>query len=114
MYKSFLVMTLIAASLCSSVYADDDDDDARIDQIKASAAKGNIRSQLELSNMYAEGHVLHQSYRQAMYWLQQAAKQHNADAEFGIGKMYQRGLGVPQDDRQAAAWFARAAADRPS
>lgn len=115
MYKPLLVAMLIAACLCSSVHADDDDDDdARIGQIKASAAKGNTRSQLELSNMYAEGHVIHQSYKHAMYWLQQAAKQHNGDAEFGIGKMYQHGLGVPQDDQKAAEWFARAAADRPS
>jgi TPR repeat protein len=115
MLKHLIVATLLSSLLCGSVFADDDDDDdARIDQLKSSASHGNVRSQLELSNIYQSGRVIPQNYKKALYWLHQAAKQNNADAEFGIGKMYQLGHGVPQSDQEAAKWFARSGTHRPS
>jgi TPR repeat protein len=46
----------------------------------------------------------------ALYWLQQAANQDNADAMQGLGRCYLNGDGAPRDENLGVMWIAKAAA----
>ena len=46
----------------------------------------------------------------ALYWLQQAAQQDNADAMQGLGRCYLSGEGAPRDENLGVMWIAKAAA----
>ncbi|WOO34051.1 sel1 repeat family protein [Diaphorobacter limosus] len=54
------------------------------------------------------------AHKAALYWLQEAAAQDNADAMQWLGTAYAAGSGgggvIPQDDNLAIMWLARAAA----
>lgn len=49
-------------------------------------------------------------YEPAIYWLELAAKQNNADAMTFLSQCYMDGNGVPKDENVCVMWLARAAA----
>lgn len=81
-------------------------DDLRL--LRASAEHGNARSMTVLGIAYAEGLSVAADTKQALRWLQRAAKTDDVAQEF-LGSMLRNGMGVPVDLYQARALFARAA-----
>ena len=71
------------------------------------ADAGDAQAQADMGALfYVAG-----AHKAALYWLQEAAAQDNADAMQWLGTAYAGGGGViPQDDNLAIMWLARAAA----
>ena len=72
------------------------------------ADAGDAQAQADMGALfYVAG-----AHKAALYWLQEAAAQDNADAMQWLGTAYAGGGGgvIPQDDNLAIMWLARAAA----
>jgi TPR repeat protein len=48
-------------------------------------------------------------YTKAIFWLRNAADQHDSYAEYNLGFAYESGLGVPKDTQKAIEWYSKAA-----
>lgn len=71
------------------------------------ADAGDAQAQADMGALFYVAGV----HKAALYWLQEAAAQENADAMQWLGTAYAGGGGViPQDDNLAIMWLARAAA----
>ncbi|MBP8779644.1 MAG: SEL1-like repeat protein [Alicycliphilus sp.] len=71
------------------------------------ADAGDAQAQADMGALFYVAGV----HKAALYWLQEAAAQDNADAMQWLGTAYAGGGGViPQDDNLAIMWLARAAA----
>ena len=64
---------------------------------KALALKGDESAQMELANMYENGHRAIQDHVEAFKWYKLAAEQGSASALMNLGFMYKDGLGVTKD-----------------
>ena len=71
------------------------------------ADAGDAQAQADMGALFYVSGV----HKAALYWLQEAAAQDNADAMQWLGTAYAGGGGgIPQDDNLAIMWLARAAA----
>lgn len=82
-----------------------------IQTVRASAIKGDVKAQTELSFDYAKGHGVPQNYANAAYWFRLAAKQGFARAENNLGTLYEGSPGVEKNYVKAYFWFDIAAAN---
>lgn len=73
------------------------------------AQQGDVKAQLLLAKMYADGKGVVQSDQQAVKWYQMAAEQGDKTAQSALGVSYYTGNGVTQDYRKAASWQRKAA-----
>ena len=84
------------------------------ERLKEEAPRGKTETlyQLGLKYYYSAGTKftnVPQDYKQAIYWIQQAARKGNSAAQNQVGLAFRFGNGVPQDYDEAARWFAIAA-----
>ena len=70
------------------------------------ADAGDAQAQADMGALFYVAGV----HKAALYWLQEAAAQDNADAMQWLGTAYAGGGVIPQDDNLAIMWLARAAA----
>jgi len=73
------------------------------------AQQGNATAQLNIGDLYNEGHAVPQDYQEAARWYRLAGEQGNAWAQLNLGVLYGKGQGVPQDYKEAAHWYRLAA-----
>lgn len=66
---------------------------------------GNQRAQHHLGLIYLN----RKDYKQAEFWLHQAAEQGNASAQTDLGLVYEYGWGFQKNYRKAASWYIKAA-----
>lgn len=79
-------------------------------QIKTMAIRGNAKAALVLAGFYADGRGgVPRSDKDAVQWLDLAAKDGHPVAQFRLGERYERGLGVAVDPVRAASLFLAAA-----
>jgi len=109
--------------------------DAAFELFQYAAERGDVIAQGNLGVMYLRGDAAFQdeadpeevtgtinapagaplaadgrrNFEKALYWLNRAAAQHNADAQFVLGLMLMRGDGVIADPRTAYVWLYQAA-----
>lgn len=69
------------------------------------ADEGDAQAQADAGAMFFSK----AQHRSALFWLQKAAAQGNADAMQWLGVCYASGAGVAPDDNMAVMWIARAA-----
>jgi TPR repeat protein len=87
------------------------------ERLRGQAEAGDIRAQVALANMFAEGCGIEKDEAQAASWYQKAARERYAEAERGavaeanakLGDMYREGRGVSQDEYEAFARYNSAA-----
>ncbi len=75
----------------------------------ALAQQGDVKAQLMLAKMYADGKGVAQSDQETVKWYQMAAKQGDKTAQSALGVSYYTGNGIAQDYRKAAYWQREAA-----
>jgi TPR repeat protein len=73
--------------------------------VLAAAENGDAAAQTDLAVLFLEN----DKPKSALYWLEAAAKQNQADAIHLLGCCYLQGQGVGQDDNNAIMWIAKAA-----
>ncbi len=73
-------------------------------EMKILAAKGDVKAQVNLGAMYADGQGVPRSYKMAIKWYLQAADHGNTKAQVNISELYMTGQGVPRDEVQALKW----------
>lgn len=79
---------------------------------RQAAEQGDVKSQLALGLMYANGSNVPQDYAEAAKWLRKAADQGNSQAQYELGLLYVKGQGgLPRDEAEAMRLF-RSAADQ--
>jgi uncharacterized protein len=76
---------------------------------RMAANQGDVKAQVNLGNMSANGLGVAQDYSDATRWYRLAADQGLASAQFNLGLMYDNGKGVAQDYVLALMWFNLAA-----
>jgi uncharacterized protein len=76
---------------------------------KKLSEKGNIRSQVNLGWMYANGLGTPRDTVEAIKWYREAADKGSAEAKFNLGLLYLSGSGVTQNDLEAKNLFLQAA-----
>ena len=54
--------------------------------------------------------MAHQKFKNAIYWLEEAAKQDNADAMHWLGRFHIEGRAMPRDENIGIMWLAKSAA----
>ncbi|MBK5073886.1 sel1 repeat family protein [Budviciaceae bacterium CWB-B4] len=77
--------------------------------IKSSAISGNVDSQLQLADMYANGVDMMPNYDEAFIWYKKAAEQGNARAQGEVASAYLNGKGVEFNLEQSIYWDSLAA-----
>jgi TPR repeat protein len=92
----------ITAAWQSGHYAD------AIKNAQSAAAKGDANSEALLGRAYYEGVGVPRNYSTALFWLNKAVGQGNADGMFFLGLMYEHAHGVNQDIPKAMDLFDRA------
>lgn len=85
------------------------DDKVAAEWYELAAKQGYEGAQINLSQLYALGSGVEQSYAKAAYWMQKAAERQNALALGNLANAYVLGRGVEQDYAKAAALYAKAA-----
>lgn len=80
-----------------------------LSSLQARAENGDVRAQIDLGLLYANGKQVEQSFENAKRWWEAAAGQGSADAKFFIGYMYAGGAGVEKDKLIAKDWWEQAA-----
>ncbi len=83
--------------------------DERLDQLRAAAAAGKPRAELQLGHIYENGRLVPQNYAEALKWYRLAADHGIPQAFVAIGHLYENGLGVARDQSEAGRWYALAA-----
>jgi TonB family protein len=83
---------------------------ARLEEVRAAAARGDASAQVELGLFYIRGDGVAKDSAQGVTWIRKAADQGDAMGQHLLGMFYQSDVGVvPQDLAQGAAWFRKAA-----
>ena len=83
---------------------------ARLEAVRAAAAKGDASAQVELGMYYVRGDGVAKDSTQGVSWIRKAADQGDAMGQYLLGMFYQSDVGiVPQDLAQGAEWFRKAA-----
>ncbi|MBK8317737.1 MAG: sel1 repeat family protein [Betaproteobacteria bacterium] len=96
--KAMISFELIKPHLCLALSPDDL-------AILASAVAGDAEAQNEMALIF----LANEKPKNAIYWLEQAAKQGCADAMNLLSQCYMKGSGVPQDENTGMIWLAKAA-----
>jgi TPR repeat protein len=104
--KKRIVLALIALFCAAPSLADTPPTFA---EISAKAEQGDVRAEVALGVMYAEGDGVTRDYVEAVQWYRKSAEQGNAYAQYYLGGMYYYGAGVAQDCAEAMRWFRMAA-----
>ena len=78
--------------------------------LRAAAIAGDMSAQYEIAVRFGEGRGVARDERQAVYWLDLAAKQGLAPAQFRLGGYYEKGIGVKKDFAAARDLYLAAAA----
>jgi TPR repeat protein len=99
---------LLMAMICRGV---DGDDKPLLDDLTASAQRGDAGAQLSLAVRYRDGKGVDKDYPQAMHWAHIAADHGNAKAMDFIGFAYLTGRGVEQNADVAFGYFHAAAGE---
>lgn len=81
-----------------------------IDQIRASAERGDAKAQFLLGKRYSNGDGVPKDWVQAVSWCRKAANSGYATAQLEMGLLYSEGVGVRHDDEQAERWLQKAVA----
>ncbi len=100
---------LVALVFCSAAFPADDL--AEFDTLRAQAATGDIKAQLDLAFRYRDGKGVAKDNAEAMKWAHRAADGGNADAMDFVGFAYLRGTAIQPSPILAFAYF-KAAADQ--
>ena len=74
------------------------------------AEQGNRDFQLGLGCFLAEGRLVPEDHKAAVYWFRKAADQGSAAAQYNLGMEYEKGLGVAEDLHEALRWYRSSAA----
>src|SRR5689334_12901627 len=77
--------------------------------LKARAEKGDLSTQFELGEIYADGDGVPRNDEEAFNWYRAAAEQGHALAQYKLGLMYKEGRGVTKDYVEAYMWLDLAA-----
>ena len=96
--KAMISFELINPHLCLALSPDDL-------ATLASAVAGDAEAQNEMALIF----LANEKPKNAIYWLEQAAKQGCADAMSLLSQCYMKGSGVPQDENTGMIWLAKAA-----
>lgn len=83
---------------------------SHFEQVSASAAKGDPKSQTALGNMYHDGFGVERDINKALEWYRKAADQNYPDGLYQLGHEYATGHGVTKDNGKAIELFTKAAA----
>ncbi len=82
--------------------------EARFNQLKPAAEKGDPGAQYGLAALYHRGLGVERDPRAAFRLYTRAAEKGHAEAQFALGRMYADGEGVKQNYYRAAEWYALA------
>jgi len=77
--------------------------------LKAQAAAGEAKAQVQLARAYEKGDGVPQDGREAFNWYLKAADQGDAFAQNRLGELYRGGEGVQQNKAEAVRWYCKAA-----
>jgi TPR repeat protein len=80
------------------------DDDV---QLLLDADKGRAQAQSDLALLF----LTNSKPKEAVYWLELAAKQGDGNAMYWLGRAYVEGTGVPKDENLGLMWISKAAAN---
>jgi len=80
-----------------------------LDDLRASAAEGNVEALNEMGNRLANGQGVARSDQKAIQYYSQAADLSYAPASFNLGMMHELGRGVPKNIGQAFSYYLKAA-----
>ncbi len=103
------LLVTVSGAWAQSTPATPATDAQSIATLNEQAANGDAKAQLNLCNLYHNGHGVPQDDTQAAIWCRKAADQGDAGAQFYLAWFYAHGKGVPQDYAQAAVWCRKAA-----
>jgi hypothetical protein len=84
-------------------------DEVTYREIASRAEHDDAGAQFQLSHMYATGHGVEASKKEAWSWLERAAQNGNTQAQYELGYAFREGSGVVQDYATAANWLRLAA-----
>jgi hypothetical protein len=73
------------------------------------ADQGHVLSESSLGSAYMAGLGIPRDYRQAVTWLDKAAREGDQSAQYNLGRLYEAGLGVPANPQQARKLYIQAA-----
>lgn len=74
-------------------------------EVKEMAARGYLKEQLFLADMYETGNGVKQDDAEAFKWTLKAAQQRHLPSQNTVGIKYAMGKGTPQDMVKAYMWF---------
>ncbi|MFM7083669.1 MAG: tetratricopeptide repeat protein [Hyphomicrobium sp.] len=114
--KVFLVIlsTLIGTFFVCEVQAAPKSRQASSKSVFVLAEEGNANAQAKLGQMYQTGNGVPQSYDEAAYWYQSAARQGHPEAQYNLGRLFAMGKGVPQNYFNSYLWLNLAASKNPT
>ena len=114
----FLPLAILAASYSPSFAANDfidailamkaNQNEKALRLFRASADRGNAKSQFWLGSIYEEGKLVKKDYRTAAMWFRKSANQGNADAQYNLSTMLISGTGGRVNYKEAAGWLGKA------
>lgn len=76
---------------------------------RLSAAAGSMKARYGLGELHYYGNGVKKDFHQAMYWLEPAARQGDADAQAFIGALYRDGEGTPVNANIGLSWYQKGA-----
>lgn len=80
-----------------------------LDEWRALALKGHVKSMNNVAIMYAQGKGITANPELAFIWYRRASDAGNPRAMLNLGISYEHGRGVEPNDREAARWYLKAA-----
>ena len=106
--KKILILFLLVLCCTSSVFGGEFEDTLK------KAEQGDADAQMRLAELYAEGKIVEQNFKKALYWIKVSAERGNPIAQFGLGNLYwdeEKGayVSLPQDFKKAFYWFEKSA-----
>lgn len=75
------------------------------EEILQEAEEGDAVSQYEIGNMYLDGDVIEEDYKEGIRWLTLSANQGLADAQYLLGYYYSIGWPIGKDQEKTAQLF---------
>ena len=85
-------------------------DAATISDLQRRAADGDVEAQTELGSAYLNGTIVDNDFKQARFWLEQAALKGNARAQNNYAHLLVFGKGGPEDILNGVGWFEKSIA----
>jgi TonB family protein len=83
---------------------------ARLEEVRAAAARGDASAQVELGMFYIRGDVVAKDSAQGVAWVRKAAEQGDVMGQYLLGMFYSSDVGVVARDLvQGAEWMRKAA-----